>query len=250
MDREALKSKAASRRNPSGEEPKQKTIWHCEYCERPFATESGFMKHECRGKAKIDELRGVVGQTAYAYYCEWMKLNRRTVPPIETFASSTRYPSFIRFAKWVKAVRLPQPNDFIRAMVENGNVPPPLWCRDNAYALYLQCYDKVVPPTIQFLNSYEVISDLALELHVDIDDIFEEIGATEILILIEKRKLSPWFLIASGVFRNWLTTQLQEDQDKLEGALQIGAMLSRVSHDEQLKIYLTEFSRAAKELGL
>lgn len=250
MDREALRKQAAQRRNPSDKDSGPDVVWNCKYCNHPFATETGFMKHKCKGKAKIDKLRSSIGQSAYAYYTEWMKQNKRSVPPIESFAESSLYSTFIKFAEWVLKVRLPNPNSFIRAMVENGKVQPSLWCRDNVYAIYLQGYDNVVSPTIQFLNSYEVLNDLAFELHVEISGIFEKLGVPTILSLIEKRKLSPWFLIASTVFRNFLTTRSQEDKDYLEDALQIGAMLNRISHNEQLKVFLTEFSKATKELGL
>ena len=249
MDRQALKNQAASRRN-RGAEPASKVNWTCEYCNHPFATETGFMNHRCRGREKLEELKSPIGQAAYAYYTEWMKMNKRSVPSIETFSESKLYSSFIKFAQWVVKVRLPNTTGFIRAMVMNGKISPTLWCRDNVYAMYMEGYDNVVHPTVQFLDTHENLIAMAKLYPVPVQDVFIMLGVDGVLEFVQQRKLSPWFLIASQVFRTWLKSLPLEDQDRVESALQIGAMLNRISHNESLKVLLTEFSKATKELGL
>lgn len=252
MEREALKNLSAKRRNHVEVEApaRKKVIWNCQYCEHDFATETGFMNHRCKERARMDELRSPVGQAAYSYYAEWMKLNKRSVPPIETFAASTLYSTFIKFANHAVKVRLPNVMGFIRAMVENGKVQPSLWCRDNVYAMYLQGYDKVVSPTQQFFDSYEEIDALSMELKCAHSQVFEQIGVDTVLDLVQKRKLSAWFLVSSGAFRSWLNSRRPDDLMRLEDAIQVGALLARISHDKQLMALLTDFSKAAKELDL
>lgn len=252
MDREALRSKAASRRNKDDEVVLicRRVLWSCEACAHDFATETGFMRHACKGRAKIDELQSPVGQAAYAFYSEWMSRSKRKAPPIETFAGSKLYSTFIKFAKHVVRVRLPNVSGFIRTMVDNGNVQPSLWCRDNVYAMYLQGYDAVVTPTQQFVSSLDEMYAFAKEFNCYISDVYNQLGVETILDLVQKRKLSPWFLISSVAFRGWMMQQSEENADRLEAAIQVGALLARVSHSEALRTLLTDFSRATKELGL
>jgi len=208
------------------------------------------MKHVCKERLRIEELRGPVGQAAYIYYTDWMRLNKRSVPPIETFAASSYYNAFIKFANHVKRVNMPNPSGFVRAMVENGNVQPSLWCRDNVYAMYLQGYDKVVSPTKQFLDSVDLIYEYAKEFEVQPSQVFKEIGVTKILDLVQRRKLSPWFLVSSGAFRAFMAQCNETDTDRLESGIQVGAMIMRIQQNKQNTELFTEFAKATKELNL
>lgn len=253
MDREVLRKQAAARRNLVGaeEQPaKKKVEWLCEYCQHPFQSERVFMNHRCKERARIDELRSATGQAAYSYYSEWMRLNRRSVPPIETFASSSYYSTFIRFAEWVKRTHLPDPLRFVKTMVEHGNVQPSLWCRDNVYAMFLQGYDGIVPPEEQFIKSIDEILALITELNVEPRRIFDAIGVKTLLELVHKRKISPWFLVASSAFRKWWQTLPPDDASRIEDTLQVGALMIRISHSEKMKKLLTEFTKATEEIGL
>lgn len=253
MDREALRSQAASRRNQASDDApvvRNKVMWKCDFCEHEFASERVFMKHTCKERQRIEELRGPVGQAAYLYYSDWMRLNKRSVPPIETFASSSYYLAFIKFATHVRKVNMPNPTGFVRAMVENGNVQPSLWCRDNVYAMYMQGYDKIVSPTKQFLDSLDAVLEYSNEFEVAPPQVFEAIGVSKILELVQKRKLSPWFLVSSSAFRTFMASRNDMETDRLEAGIQVGAMIMRIQqHPKNIELF-TEFSKATKELGL
>jgi hypothetical protein len=252
MDREALRSQSASRRNHADTEAPtpRKVKWTCEFCAHDFVSERMFMKHQCKERLRIEELRSPIGQAAYSHYSDWMRLNKRSVPPVETFASSSYYLSFIKFANHVRRVNMPNPAGFVRAMVENGNVQPSLWCRDNVYAMYLQGYDKVVSPTKQFIESVDLVLEYAKEFEVEPAKVFSAIGVTKILDLVQRRKLSPWFLVSSTAFRSFMAAQSDADTDRLEGGVQVGAMIMRIQQNPKNIELFTEFSRATKELNL
>lgn len=251
MDREALRKQAAARRNNAEEEtPVRKVKWTCEFCLHDFASERTFMKHRCRERERIEELRGPIGQSAYAFYSDWMRLNKRSVPPMETFASSSYYNSFIKFANHVRRVNMPNPPGFVKAMVENGNVQPVLWCRDNVYAMYLQGYDKIVNPTTQFINSVDMVMELAKDYECEPRDVFKQLGVTKILDLVQKRKLSPWFLVSSGAFREYMKSHEEMETNRLEAGVQVGAMIMRIQQSPENIELFTEFSKATKELDL
>jgi hypothetical protein len=253
MNREVLKSLAKERRNPAEPVPvptARKVQWVCEYCQHPFASERVFMKHHCRERERLDQLKSPLGQAAYSYYSEWMKLKRRSVPPIETFAESSYYTTFIKFATHTLRVKLPNPAGFIRTMVENGDVMPSLWCRDNVYAMYLQGYDKVVSPRDQFVNSFEELLQLAKEYEVANWKIFETLGIPKLLDLLQKRKISSWFLIASPAFHTYMNSQTPDNKALLEEGVQVGAMVMRIQNDEEMMKLFIEFRHALKEMEL
>lgn len=252
MDREALRRTAASRRNlVEAEEPaRKKVVWKCDYCDHGFQSERVFMNHRCKEMDRAQELKSVVGQAAYSYYAEWMSLSKRSVPPITTFAASSLYSTFIKFANWVNRVRLPNVKAFIRTMVQNGNVQPSLWARDNTYAMYMQTYDHAVPPTQQFITSLDEILTLSMELKCEPKDVFEKIGIDTLIDMVQRRKISPWFLVSSTAFRKWWKSLEQDEAGRVEDTIQVGALTIRITHSEKLKQLLYEFSNATKEVGL
>lgn len=253
MDREALKRQAASRRNHVEivEAPvKKKITWKCDHCDHEFIHERVFMNHICKERIRHDEVRTVIGQAAYSFYNLWMKLNKRSSQSLETFSGSGSYTTFIKFATWAKRVRLPDPERYIKSMVEHGNVSPSLWTRDNVYAMYLQGYDGIVTPDEQFLKSLDEILSLVSELKVEPGKVFDVVGIDTLVLLVHKRKISPWFLIASSAFRAWWQGLPADDASRIEDTLQIGALMIRISSSEELKASFAEFTKATKELGL
>jgi hypothetical protein len=249
MDRETLRNQAAGRRNYAEDEAPRKVKWTCRFCDHPFASERLYMSHHCREGDRYEKLRTPTGQAAFAYYNEWMKLSRRSIQPIETFSASSFYSAFIKFSEWVKKVHLPNPLGFIRLMVQE-KIQPTLWARDNTYALYVQSYDTAVPPEQQFLQSLELAHQLAKEKKIPVSAIFHELGVEQLLQLIQERKLSSWFLVASKAFRDFMATLDEAGRDRLEGAVQVGAMIMRIQQSPESIEFFRLFSEVTEKEGL
>lgn len=247
MNREELRNQAAGRRNYAEADEGKRALWKCTYCGHDFISETVFMRHQCKEKARHEELRSPIGQAAYDYYREWMRLQKHSIPPIETFAESKFRSTFVKFAQHAAKVHIPSVKQFIRIMVENGKVPPGLWCRDNVYSMYLKAYDAAVTPLDQFMGSLQVLEELAHELKVPLANVFPAIGVSTLEDLIKKRKLSHWFLLASSKFRSYLLKLSAEDRDRLSAALNADAAVARVMQEQTL---FTEFGKATKEVGL
>ena len=247
MNREVLRNQAASRRNYGEVAEDTKPKWLCGYCDHSFVSEKVFMNHNCKEKQRNEEIRSPVGQAAYSYYAEWMRLQKHTVPSIETFSQSKFYNTFIRFARHAGKVHIPNIKQFIRLMVENGNVPPVLWCRDNVYSMYLKSYDAAVLPRDQFLESLDLLEELSRELKVPLEQIYSEIGTDTLADLIKKRKLSFWFLFSSAKFREYMLRLDATQKDIISDALNVGAAYVRISQEPEL---FKEFSAGTKLVGL
>lgn len=247
MNREALRNQAANRRNPAEESAGRKVAWRCAFCEHDFVSEAVFMKHACKEKRRHEELRSPVGQAAYAAYSHWMRCQKHSVPSLDSFGASKFFAAFIRFAEFAIKVKLPNINRFIELMIENGKVPPQLWCRDGVYSTYLKAYDAAVPPQQQLEDGLQVLDDLATELKVPLGDVFQAVGVDTLEDLISRRKVTFWLLMASGRFRQYLLTLSAVDKERLQNALNAGAVLERINQEAAL---FREFAATLKEIGL
>lgn len=196
------KEQIAARRIPLDESMltvSRRKNWFCDYCNRHFSGEMTFMKHYCEPKRRAQELASPLGQAAYSYYREWMRLKKYSQPSSSAFVESKFYRAFINFAEMVIKANIPSPDKYIQLMVE-GDIMPVLWCRDSAYAIYIEWVDRKSNPIDQVQQTVNYLFDLAEKDGVKIQDIFDHLGIQEIISLVRQRKLTPWFLFCSAKF--------------------------------------------------
>ena len=174
-------------------------LWVCEHCKATFQSESRFMRHSCKEKRRAELMRRPLGQSAYAFYCTWMKMRKFSQQSSAAFMESRFYQSFINFAELVVNANIARTDKFIEIMVD-GEVQPPLWCSPEAYSLYTAWHDSLQPPLQQVEESITYLIDIADREGVKLDDIFEHLGAQRILSFVRQRRLSPWFLFCSTKF--------------------------------------------------
>jgi hypothetical protein len=242
LDRAALRQAAASRRNEIDVPQKAAHAWHCTHCLRDYQTETGFMKHHCPERERLEELKTPRGQSAYAMYSEWMRQHKRSVPAAETFMISKQYNYFMKFVDWSEKTAIPNPNQFIKLMVETGTQPV-LWCRSATYALYLQWYDNTYPPEQQFVETLDRLHSMAIDRRVPVSELYRDIGPYELAKLVRRRKLSPWLLVVSPQFLRWATTLPQHDRDVLNEAIDFSVYAKKLSQFPELA---KEFRRACE----
>ena len=179
-----------------------------------------------------------------------MKCQKFSVPSIDNFGTSRYYAAFIRFAEFAIKVKLPNVRRYIEIMIadsKKNSIPPEMWCRDQIYSMYLRSYDMATSPLEQFTSSLQVLEDLAMELKVPLADVFPAVGVETLEDLIVKRKVTFWLLMASGRFRDYLRSLGEEDRERLQTALNAGAVLERINQEAAL---FREFAAATKEVGL
>ena len=206
LDLDAIRERAAKRR----ENPVARAEWECHYCNKKFTNETFFLNHFCKERERYEEIRTPIGQAAYQYYCEWMKLYKRKPPAIDTFSSSRFYTSFVKFAKNAITINLPSPEMFIRLMVER-DISPTLWARDQCYSIFLEYFDKNVDPFEHVQKSIEKLMDIAEKENVELGNIFMHLGPNRVIELIRLRQLSPWFLFCSAKFGEFLKSITQDE---------------------------------------
>lgn len=179
--------------------------WLCHYCNKRFNSEGPFMRHHCEPKRRTQELMSPIGQAAFGYYREWMKLKRYSQPGAAAFMESKFYRSFINFAQLVIDANISRPEKYMALMVE-ADVLPVLWCRDQCYAVYLDWTDKLSDPLEQVQDSVNFLFDVCEKENVKIADIFNHLGGQKIISLSRQRKLTPWLLFCSSKFGTFIKT--------------------------------------------
>ena len=210
--------------------------------------ETVFMNHKCREQERFEVMKSPLGQSAYAYYSEWMRISKKSVPRHETFLISKFYTTFVKFAEFAEKTNLPNPLTFIRFMV-NMSMSPTLWSRDNVYALYMQSYDEQNPPCNQFVESLDFALGLCSEYGCEPKDLFKTLPPQDLEKFIRRRKLSSWFLLACRTFKNHIIKhQDPHVKMRLQDSAKLGAMIDRIANDKS-RAELKQFEDAAKEIG-
>lgn len=192
-----------------------KQVFECSYCHRNYVRERAFMEHKCPVKARIEQLRSPLGQASYMFYAKWMHASKRAIPEQSTFMNSKFYESFIRFAKFNKALQLPSTELYIQVMMQKG-ITPELWTDDRAYSIYLEHMEYHVDPKLSIIMTSETLAKLSKEYECEIRDVFLRVGKNDIIQLIRERKLSPWILLKSPRFMKFVETCSTEQLSILE----------------------------------
>lgn len=191
--------------------------FECSYCHKTFVRETNFMQHRCKQMDRAEEVRTPMGQAAYSFYSKWMKAYKRTVPDVAAFLISKYYMSFIRFAKYVKSVKIADVDDFINLM-KDRDISPTIWTNEQAYSIYLEYMDKTVPPSKQAEITINTMFKIADSADVDIKEVFTTLHPSDVLQLIRERRFSPWVLLHSKEFEKMML-KCSKEQRKLFGDL-------------------------------
>jgi hypothetical protein len=241
MDPSSLKSRASNRRTSAS----SVIGWKCDYCRKTFVHEKSFMKHICNGKRRLEQIQSPIGQAAYANYSTWMKLQRHTVPPIDTFMTSKQYSSFIKFTEYCKLLNIDAEN-FITLIVKNASdITPILWCRNNVYSLYLQFYDQTHDPYLQVADSIEYLAKHAEREGCQLNEVLFVLGFQVVLEAFRLKKLSPWFLFTSSIGIKFLQSLEIDEYKLIESVINAAVWGERFSQNPELVEELQHLSSSA-----
>lgn len=185
--------------------------YRCSFCGLGFVHEDRFMKHKCKPMIRDEEIRTPLGIAAHSHYQQWMKLQKRMVPNVESFLSSKLYASFMKFAKFAQDADIPNTEHYIKYMIRN-DIPPSIWTNDGIYHDYLQWLDKGKDPRIQALYTANYICDVAEALKCDTGEVFDYLQPNDVITMLKKRLLSPWILLRSSKFRDFINKKTTTEQ--------------------------------------
>lgn len=189
--------------------------YKCGYCEKTFMSEYRYVMHTCKEKVRWELLSTILGQNALKYYECWHKMCNRVPPHASTFLVSTYFQSFVTFAEFVKNVKLPNPSHYMRIMIEK-KLQPPSWTRDDVYVMFIETMDNAKDPIEHITISLSTILSFCEKADLTPVEFFQYLTPPELAQLIRQRHLSPWLLLNSSLFKNYLLSCNESDQQLLE----------------------------------
>ena len=223
----------------------EKHPFECQFCNRTFAREATYDKHYCKTKKRNEQFKTPTGQLAWEYYQRWMKYKHRAVHTKDAFLSSRSYNSLLLFVEHVRKLKFPDVDIFIRLMVQR-KYDPPMWCSDEVYAEYLEHLDRTTTPHQQLIITLRTLDQVSSENNIDVSDIFT-LNSNEIIMLIQKRKLSPWVLLRSRKFSEFFTTLSTEQKQIIKAIIRFDYWTEKFSKYEK---ELVAIDKAITELQL
>ena len=219
--------------------------WKCDYCGKSFEKENTFMDHRCQVKERIEELKTPIGQAAYAFYCQWMKLYKRKPPSIETFASSRFYRAFINFVEYINTINMPNVDLFVQLMAEK-DISPLLWRRDQCYTLYLQKFDNG-DPLEQVAAAIETMMYFSERDEVPIKEVLTHLGCRAVMELIRLRKMTPWILFCTEAGADFMKSLDEEDLSELAKLINAAYWSDILASNEKV---VSDIKSIATEIGI
>lgn len=183
----------------------------CKHCKKTFVREDRYMVHECKQMKRLAELKAPSGQAAYNYYSLWMRAKHRNPPGQDAFVSSNYFRTFNNFVAFTKKVNLPDPQRFIRVMVQK-DWSPTMWMEDYAYVEYLEWMDRTMSPLEHATQSIQTLQAFCDAREVPDTAFFDTILPNELAQMIRGKQLSPWLLIFSARYRDFVKTKTSTEQ--------------------------------------
>lgn len=224
----------------------KEAVFQCNHCHHRFVHEDRLLRHRCKQMIRKEEMETPQGQAAWFHYQAWMRAQHHLIPHIKSFLHSKFYQPFIRFAKFAKQVRIPDPELYIQQMV-NLDMQPTLWTDDRVYVQFLEYMDRKVPATKNAQITIETLFDFADALDCEIGEVFDHIDANEVIQLMRQRKLSPWLLLQSDKFKRFYANLSNEQKIHLGTIIRAKYWSKKLESNPEIVEQMKKF---IQELGL
>lgn len=202
--------------------------FRCKFCDTGFVREDRYIAHRCKQMKRDEEIRTPDGMAALEYYKIWMRALRRSIPNAEQFLNSSKYTTFIKFARWSKSVGLPNTEQYIKYMVRL-DAQPVIWTTDEMYGEYLRYLDRGSDPWVQVDSTIKFMEKMSDSLECDLSGLFEiapddynpqtserlYLTPNDVIMFLRQRKLSPWILLYSKNFQIFFNTAPMEQKQQM-----------------------------------
>lgn len=183
----------------------------CEHCHANFKSVKNFEKHKCEKMKRLETTETKKGKKAFMLYREWLRLKHRIPLSKETFITSRYYTPFMKFVDFAQRMAIPDTIDYIKLMV-SLSMEPNLWVSLEVYQHYIDSFDKMYSANQQANISVNTFLQLSKIFECEPHEVFEELVADDIIKLIQAKKLSPWILLLSNEFLNFLQEKATSEQ--------------------------------------
>jgi hypothetical protein len=181
-------------------------MYQCRYCKKDFSKESTLAVHVCEPRRRYQERdeRGVqLGFQAYLKFYE-MTQGSAKLKSYEDFVSSPYYNAFVRYGRYLVAVRAVNSNSFTAWLLKN-NKKLDYWCKDTFYEEWLLEYlrreavQDALERALREMEDYAGNRDIA-----DFTHYFKYGNANRICHHISTGRISAWVVYNCESGIEWL----------------------------------------------
>lgn len=182
-----------------------KPSFKCKYCEKDFRKESTLSAHLCEQKRRWQQEKetGVqLGLRAYLQFYETTQGSAK-LKSYEDFVSSPYYNAFVRYGRYLVAIRAVNSNSFSSWLLKN-NKKLDQWCKDSYYEEWLLEYlrkESVQDALERALKEMTEYAEAHPELKNGYVDYFRYGNVNRMVHHISTGRISPWVVYncATGV---------------------------------------------------
>lgn len=178
-------------------------FFECEFCGKKLVKKEAFDRHECEKLKRFKLCKTKKGLNAFEDYKYWLSRKGRTVKKLQTFMDSKFFNSFVEFQSFAADKGIPDKKLYMNFMTDYG-LSPMLWRTENIYQKFIEYYDSETSPEFKAKLSLKTMMKLSNILECDIADVFDNLLPSEVARLIYERRLSPWLLLFSKRFKQYL----------------------------------------------
>lgn len=221
--------------------------YQCKYCHKPYRTERGYLNHLCTQMKRAKEMTTQIGQMAWIYYQHWFKVQRLQTPTHDMFPKSMYYRTLVRFAQFVKEVKLFQPLKYIEIVTNEYGLSPVEWSHRDVYFRYIQYVDHQMPPKKRIERMVVILDDLADEHQCSVSEVLDKLTMFEIVEYVQRRDFTPWVLLQGSKFKELLKKCSSDQREIVKNVIPPNLWKQRF---QQQPVYKEVGKAVAEELGI
>lgn len=190
-------------------------FYECKYCQKLLKSEKSFINHYCEENRRHDILSTTRGLLAFELFSRWSYIRSSRKATHENFKLSRYFNAFVKFAKYYKAIGgLSDLDEFLLFMIKN-NILPSIWLDGKIISYYLMAME-CIDPKGKIERTIDIIFKICKKYECDTSEFYDNIEFHIMMDFIRMHKLSPWILLNSKGFFQWLVKLDDYEQNVMD----------------------------------
>ena len=180
-------------------------MYSCKYCKKEFKKESTLSAHLCEPKRRHQQQNETGVQLGFKAYLRFYELTQESakLKTYEDFVASPYYMAFVKFGRYLVAIRCINTGSFIDWLLKN-NKKIDYWTKEAFYLEWMREYlkkENVKDALERALKEMQDLADEDSKLNGEFNNYFRQANANRICQHVANGRISPWivFNCASGV---------------------------------------------------
>ena len=180
-------------------------MYSCKYCKKEFKKESTLSAHLCEPKRRHQQQNETGVQLGFKAYLRFYELTQGSakLKTYEDFVASPYYMAFVKFGRYLVAIRCINTGSFIDWLLKN-NKKIDYWTKEAFYLEWMREYlkkENVKDALERALKEMQDLADDDSKLNGEFNNYFRQANANRICQHIANGRISPWivFNCTSGV---------------------------------------------------